>query len=389
MKLYSLIVTLILLNSLFIYAFPIIDDTENTVANWNDPTLEATTADPTNTISTKSARKTGSSPSTTASATTSPSSTSSSQIDTYPTYGNDSAITTQMAVLGAVFIVLGLYLVVHGFRGFRVTLAVFGFLAIGLVTWVGLTNCQSSTGYINNDITMIVVPAGLGIAGAALFFVLWNIGFYLIGAVCGLALGLYICCWKEDLVIVSLVARACFLAAMCVAFACLTFFLERYVILFSTSFVGAFIFFVGVDVLARTGYVTGIRSIIDRNPLHTVHYELDRNVYILLAFTIVLFLISFAWQSLMNRGRYFGIRYTPHTGDGDGGGGGGGLKAAAITALAGAATAAAASHLAEEHHQSHHASRAPTPPSHPPQEEAPPPPAPAASHEEKHETSSH
>jgi hypothetical protein len=309
-----------------------------------------------------------------------------------------------MAVLGSVFIVLGLYLVGFGFRGFRVTLAVFGFLAIGkvhrhtninktvhthslfffafhkgLVTWVGLTNCQPASGYINNDITMIVVPAGVGVAGAILFFVLWNIGFYLIGAVGGLALALYICCWKENLVIENLVARACFLAAMCVAFAAMTFFLERYVILFATSFVGAYLFFVGVDVLARTGYVAGIRSIIDRNPLHAVHYSLGRDVYILLAFTIVLFLISFAWQSLINHGRYFGIRYTQQHHHG-----GGGLKSAAITALAAAATAAAATHLADEHHSSHHASRATSPP--------PPPSEPAAAsshHEEKHEEGDH
>lgn len=227
---------------------------------------------------------------------------------------------------------------------------------------------------------MIVVPAGVGVAGAILFFVLWNIGFYLIGAVGGLALALYICCWKENLVIESLVARACFLAAMCVAFAAMTFFLERYVILFATSFVGAYLFFVGVDVLARTGYVAGIRSIIDRNPLHAVHYSLGRNVYLLLAFTIVLFFISFAWQSLINHGRYFGIRYTQQHHHG-----GGGLKSAAITALAAAATAAAATHLADEHHSSHHASRAASPP--PPSDPAPA--AASSHHEEKHEEGDH
>ncbi|KAI8334980.1 hypothetical protein BC941DRAFT_430888 [Chlamydoabsidia padenii] len=365
MKLVTLILSLILLNTLLLYAYPIIDNDQTGVANWNHPasTTPTTTIYP---IPTKSKTSTPT-----------PTSTSSSQNDTYPIYGNDHAITTQMAVLGSVFIALGLYLVGFGFRGFRVTLAVFGFLAIGLVTWVGLTNCQPSTGYINNDITMIVVPAGVGVVGAIVFFTLWYLGFYLIGAVGGLALGLYICCWKENLVIENLVARACFLAGMCVVFAALTFFLERYVILFATSFVGAYLFFVGVDVLARTGYVAGIRSIIDRNPLHTVHYVLDRDVYLLLAFTIVLFLISFGWQALINHGRYFGIRYTH-----GGGGGGGGLKSAAVTALAAAATAAAATHLADEHHSSHHASRAPSPP----HEEHPPP---ASTHEDKHEHGDH
>ncbi|KAI9308307.1 hypothetical protein BJ944DRAFT_254612 [Cunninghamella echinulata] len=186
-----------------------------------------------------------------------------------------------------------------------------GFLLFGLLTWIALTNCQPSEGYINDHITMIVVPAGLGVLGGILFVIFWNIGIYLVGAIGGLGLGLFILCWKQDLVITSIIARPCFLVGMSIVVGAITFFVETYVILFSTSFIGAFIFIIGVDVLARTGYVAGIRSILDRNPLHVVFYSLSRNVYILLAFTIVLFLIAFGWQFLYNRGRqYFGMVYT-------------------------------------------------------------------------------
>ncbi|KAI8081563.1 uncharacterized protein BX664DRAFT_317435 [Halteromyces radiatus] len=299
-----------LLNTFYIYAYPVFDDIILDVGSWNTLTITSTESLSSSPSTSNNLHPTISSSSTLPSS--SSSSSSSDQSSGYPIYGDNHIITIQMGVLGSVFIVLGLYLVTFGFRGFRITLAVFGFLAFGFVTWVGMTNYQPSSGYINDKVTTIVVPAGLGLFGAILFFIFWNIGFYLIGAVGGLALALYICCWREDLVIQSLVARACFLAAMTVGFAGLTFFLERYVILFSTSFLGAYLFFVGVDVLARTGYVAGIRTIVDHNPLHSVQYVLSRDVYLLLSFTIVLFLISFGWQALMNRGRYFGIRYTHH-----------------------------------------------------------------------------
>lgn len=157
---------------------------------------------------------------------------------------------------------------------------------------------------------MIAVPAGLGVLGGIIFVVFWNIGIYLTGAIGGLCLGLFILCWKPDLVITSNIARACFLVGISVLLGALSFFIETYIILFATSFVGSFIFIIGIDVLARTGYVAGIRSIIDRNGLHQVHYEMNRNVYILLSFTIVLFLVAFGWQFLFNRGReHFGMVY--------------------------------------------------------------------------------
>lgn len=48
-------------------------------------------------------------------------------------YG-DSSVTPQMGVAGAIFIVLGIYLTVFGFRSFRPTLAVCGFITFGMLS---------------------------------------------------------------------------------------------------------------------------------------------------------------------------------------------------------------------------------------------------------------
>ncbi|ORX61670.1 hypothetical protein DM01DRAFT_319139 [Hesseltinella vesiculosa] len=196
-------------------------------------------------------------------------------------------------------------------------MAVYGFLALGLVTWVGLTNCQPEGGYINDGVTMLAVPAGLGVLGAVICFIVWIVGMYVIGAVAGLAFALFVLCWRQDLVISSMVARICFLTAMPLVFAGATFFLERHIILVSTAFVGAYLFTLAVDLLARTGYAAGVRTLLDRNPAHAVDYNLTKNVYVLLAVTLLLFLISCALQHLLCRGRQFGVRYVtpakPHS----------------------------------------------------------------------------
>ncbi|KAI9267973.1 hypothetical protein BDA99DRAFT_504536 [Phascolomyces articulosus] len=233
-------------------------------------------------------------------------------------YGED-WVTPQMGVAGAILIILGIYLMVFGFRCFRPTLAVAGFLTFGLITWVGMTNSQNANGYTNDAITMIAVPAGLGILGAILYSFFWNISIYLVGGMGGLAFGLFILCWREDLVITQNVARACFLVAISLFFAGVVFFAERYLVLFATSFTGAFIFIVGIDLLSHSGYIAGLKSILDQNPLHRVKYTIDRKVYAMMAVIIVLFLISIGWQFFYNRGRDFGVNVEPAKKGGDGG----------------------------------------------------------------------
>lgn len=93
--------------------------------------------------------------------------------------------------------------------------------------------------------------------------------------------------------------------------AAITFFAERYVILFATSFTGGFIFIVGVDFMAHTNYIAGLKSILDQNELHRVVYDIVTKTYVMMAMIILLFLISFGWQFVYNKGRSFGVNSAP------------------------------------------------------------------------------
>ncbi|KAI7883001.1 hypothetical protein K492DRAFT_144414 [Lichtheimia hyalospora FSU 10163] len=257
-------------------------------------------------------------PTTTTTSTHSPTATATSSPDhDYPPsddpkdiYGAD-YVTPQMGVAGAFLIILGVYLMIFGFRGFRPTLAVSGFLTFGLITWVGMTNSQPAEGFTNDAITMLAVPAGLGVLGAILYALFWDISIYLVGGMGGLAFGLFVLCWREDLVITSNVPRACFLVAISLFIAAVTFFVERYVILFATAFTGAFCFIVGVDFMAHTNYIAGLKSILDQNELHRVEYHIETKTYVMMAMIILLFLISFGWQFVYNKGRSFGVNSAP------------------------------------------------------------------------------
>jgi hypothetical protein len=89
----------------------------------------------------------------------------------------------------------------------------------------------------------------------------------------------------------------------------LLFFAERYVLLFTFAFTGAFCFIVGVEFLAHTGYLAGLKSILDGNKYHPVIYTITRNVIVLIVMISVLFLISFGWQYMFNSGMKFGVNF--------------------------------------------------------------------------------
>jgi hypothetical protein len=94
---------------------------------------------------------------------------------------------------------------------------------------------------------------------------------------------------------------------MALAAAIVTRFALRISFLFTTSFVGAYIMMFGVDCLARTGFIAGPQALLNRNPNHQVEYVLYKNVYVLLAMVIAIYLMSFAWQFVFNAAYQLGL----------------------------------------------------------------------------------
>ncbi|KAI7887504.1 hypothetical protein K492DRAFT_139604 [Lichtheimia hyalospora FSU 10163] len=215
------------------------------------------------------------------------------------TYGSVN-VTAEMGVAAAGLMSCAIFLMVMGFHMPRITSGIMGFLAAGLFTWIGLANNRPSGGYNSNDaITMIAVPAGLGVLGALVCLFIQAIMVYVIGAMGGLVLALYILSWREDLVITQPVGRVCFIALLPLLTTAITWISDQYTVLFFISMTGAYTFIVGTDFLAHTGYVSGVKQILDHNDMS--QYNIEARVYVMLVITAVLCILSFIWQYLYTK----------------------------------------------------------------------------------------
>jgi hypothetical protein len=178
------------------------------------------------------------------------------------------------------------------------------------MTWVGLTNNEPYPGYPHQPIVYITVCVGLGILGAIIFMFFYCISLYFVGALGGFYLAIFILSWKQDLVIENNVARICFIIGMAIVAGVSVFLLERYIIIFATSFIGAYLFVFGMDLFVHTGFINGFRIILDHNWWHNVQYYINTNVYVMLGAVIILTLLSCGWQyywNVMKLHRFFGI----------------------------------------------------------------------------------
>lgn len=230
----------------------------------------------------------------------------------YHTYGY--GITPALGVMGGLLMLIGLHLMSFGFRIFRGTLAIVGFTVFGIITWIGLTNGEPAGGYPHREIVYITVIVGLGLLGAVLFMFFWFIGIYLIGGLCGFLLSIFVLSWKENLVIENNIARICFIIGMVFLFSASIYLAERYVILFSLAFSGAYMFIFGLDLFVHAGFVNAARLILDHNGCHFIAYRINTGIYVMLAMVIVLTLISFGWQyywNIMAMHRSFGVNVVP------------------------------------------------------------------------------
>ncbi|KAI9320704.1 hypothetical protein BX666DRAFT_2130887 [Dichotomocladium elegans] len=224
------------------------------------------------------------------------------------TYGY--GITVAQGFTGITCILIGLYFMIFGFRFFRPTLGFVGFVFFAYMTWIGLVNNEPALGYPHTEIVYICVSIGLGLLGGVLFLFFYPIGLYFVGVLGGFLFAVYLMSWKANLVIQIKVARICFIIGMGVLFVIFIVLLESYTILFCTSFIGAYLFILGLDFFAHTGFINATLLIFDGNPYHYNVYITNQPVIVMMAFVIILTLVSGAGQYYFNiyrDKRLFGI----------------------------------------------------------------------------------
>ncbi|KAI8333549.1 hypothetical protein BC941DRAFT_339478, partial [Chlamydoabsidia padenii] len=171
----------------------------------------------------------------------------------------------------------------------------------GSLTWIGLVNDKPSDGYSRNAITMFIVPFSVGIVGGLFGYYFWKLSICLVALLGGLTLALYICCWKEDLVIPSVNGRIGFLIGCPLLMMLLMLIKEKQVILFSVSFSGAFVSILGIDLFAHTGYIQSHwHLLVTHPPPFTQSFIIVRLMYIMQGAILFVFILSYLWQLILH-----------------------------------------------------------------------------------------
>ncbi|KAI8070585.1 uncharacterized protein B0P05DRAFT_442460, partial [Gilbertella persicaria] len=209
-------------------------------------------------------------------------------------------ISPAQGFVGTLCVIVGLYFAIFGYRFFRPTLGLIGFVFFATMTWIGLVNNEPAGGYPLGDVIYICVSAGLGILGAIILIFLYPLGVYCLACLGGFYVAVYILSWKEDLVITIVMARVCFIIGLSLLGPILLYFVETYMVIFSTSLMGAYLFHFGLDFFAHTGFINPWLLIFDGNPNHHNVYLISKPINVMLAFVIVGTVVFIGWQYYWN-----------------------------------------------------------------------------------------
>jgi len=161
-----------------------------------------------------------------------------------------------------------------------------GFWVVANIIYIAMVNA----GDISITIILIVaIVVGL-IAGCCLACC-WHLGIYVLAALFGYALALWILSWKAGGLITSPTGRIILIVVLVVVSVILMFFFEKPMIILSTSFVGGFLIIFGIDLFAQTGFATLVASFLESNSTPSQD-ALTWQIYILLAGVLLLAIIG-------------------------------------------------------------------------------------------------
>lgn len=230
-------------------------------------------------------------------------------------------LTVHGVLLGIFLILTGLVILLRVYHdGELGTNARFvsGFIAMALITWVLLTNFEPARTYGTYRWTIyLVVCFVIGAIGGLIIGCTFHLFLMVLSGLGALAFGLWLLGWKDGLLISTNWGRALFLSLLVLAglvMAPMVWFAP----IVGAAFCGAYLFMLGLDMFFHTGFMYALLCSLDTNPNHrkcmsptklksdkifltllnlACDYYLTWQVYLMLAFTLVLALIGIVDQT--------------------------------------------------------------------------------------------
>ncbi|KAK3838319.1 MAG: hypothetical protein JOS17DRAFT_770690 [Linnemannia elongata] len=215
--------------------------------------------------------------------------------------GTSTSLTWQRIVGGFVLILIGILLTFRGYRHYRFTMFLAGFIAGCVIVYSILANVEPQQGCNHRQIIYVFSCLGAGLLLGAICWLLNRFTVWILGALAGLTTALYILAWRSEGLIRSRGGRIGLLVGASVLGLLLALVMGRRILIPATAILGAYISVLGLDLFARTGFSESVKNFFTNN--NCVDYRLNTNLYIMLGVIGGLIILGTVFQTLSWRHR--------------------------------------------------------------------------------------
>lgn len=199
-------------------------------------------------------------------------------------------------------LIVGLAMALFGLRLLRPMLAIAGFAVFSMVGYIALIRFEPANGYSYRESVLLFSALAIGLVGALLAVFIFKIGIALLGALGGSAIAVFVLSFKSGGVIQSDFGRGIFIALLALIGAGLCQILEKPAVIILTSFAGSFLFFMGIDIFAKTGLVTAVKLFLAGDAkIDVPAFDANAGTYGMLVGVVFMFIAALVFQYSQSR----------------------------------------------------------------------------------------
>ncbi|KAJ3323787.1 hypothetical protein HDV06_001157 [Boothiomyces sp. JEL0866] len=159
-------------------------------------------------------------------------------------------------LIGAVlFIAIGLFLLFYGYETYEVMLFMVGGMVFALIAFIVLNTMQyrQVISFDNPDLWYFVILVIAAVVGGLIVLCTWNIGAYCVALLLGYVASSAILQFPQ-FPLTDMVYRAAFISAVCIFFIIIAIKIQTLILIVGTSFIGSFMFVLGLDYFISSGF---------------------------------------------------------------------------------------------------------------------------------------
>jgi hypothetical protein len=163
------------------------------------------------------------------------------------------------SLTGAILLIIsGCFLVFYGYGMFKALMFITGAYFLALVT-VGVLNTLQAREITNfgthKDLIYLSIVLLMAVLGGLLFLFLWKAGIFVLGGLFGFLI-------SNSLLQIDVISnlfyqevfRLLFIAAFALVVGIIALYIQKYLIIISSAFVGSFAVFIGIDYFVQSGF---------------------------------------------------------------------------------------------------------------------------------------